>query len=504
MSDSSYTTQSPYIAEIKAFDRIHRHYDFPPDSVGFAISSDQFEMLDQGGDDIFSQLGNKKIDFVGYFPKHPFLALMAIDKVLSGDGQLIDLRLELQIAVEEPQSFIEKVLFVDKAIPKNDYYLKSIDYAEEIAVFLYQYEANDIISARLGPELEANIKQNLGKLLRKNGLRLLGIKGISVWHSSERATVMSKIASNLGKIKTQNDLNVFLQNESLQDKVSVQQLDTNDKADDHGAWFDSLKAIFTTEESGRNYRMKRIINSIKTKIEQGPTEVKPRWWITTITWIVLSLLSGYGLTMLIIGKSQTLSPWKIATLVLNWLGILTFIFYRIWWLVKKIKKVKQNAHAVEAAKPKLSTGEGANQLKQSNKEEVNRRVREQVANELRHQKNVLEGLRTKAYKAGFDDQALYIHQLLKVVEDKTNLVLNPTYAVPVYLQDTRKLTEENWEALLDGEETLLIKAALLSQEVDDAGRGKSAEDEKLSLVEYEDSLNAFMNDFVTRSRLVQQ
>lgn len=502
---STFSHHSPYLAEIKSLSQLQKTDLIPPDCIGFTLSANHIELVDQNDEDLVQVARSRKARYIGYFPRHPFIGYIAVDRVLSGDGELLDMRLELQIAVEEPQLFFEKILLIERQIPKNDYFLKTSDYADEIALFLRQYEASDIINARLSSELEAFIKQGFSKHLRNNGLRLISIRGISVWRSSERTTVMTKIASNLGSFYTPDDLNVFLQNESLQDKVSVQQLGMNDVAEGQSDWFESLKTFFTTEESGRNYRMKKILNSIKTKIGQGPTKVKPKWWISTITWVLLSLASGIGMTMLILGKDQTLKLWKVSVLAVNWLAILTFVFYRIRWLVRKIKKVKQNAEAIEPTDLNILAEDGISKMKQSNKIEVNRRVREQVANELRHQKDVLEGLRTKAYKAGFEELALYIHQLLKVVDDKTNLVLNPTYAEPVYLQNTHKLTSENWKTLLDAEETLLIKAALLSQEVERAGTGKSSvEDEKSSLAEYEELLNAFMNDFVTRARLIQK
>ncbi len=74
---------------------------------------------------------------------------------------------------------------------------------------------------------------------------------------------------------------------------------------------------------------------------------------------------------------------------------------------------------------------------------------------------------------------------------------------PVYLMDDIKLTKASWNLLMDKEEILLIKAAMLTQSAQGIQLAFSeSKTLKELLYKYEAELDIFISDFIGRNRIL--
>ncbi|NLA79726.1 MAG: hypothetical protein GX853_03120 [Chloroflexi bacterium] len=499
MIRSAFSQQTPYLAAIKSSREIEKEDIVPADCVGFLVSDGAIELIAKNDQNLYAAMQNKKARLVGYFPQHPFMARFAMDKVLTGDGDLIDVRVELRVVVEDPREFVEKVLFEERVIDKHDYYLKPKVFSDEVAHFVRLYEAADLSSGKLNAAMNDFLKENLSQNLRPLGLRLLDVKTISVWLSSEQDTVMGKIASKLGSFDTPDAFKIFLKEEALDEKMTLHAT-PDPESDETRDWFETIKSFFSNKESGRNYRMQKIIKSTEENVKKPPARRIRRWWLTAALSILVALAVAITTTLRLFKNGWEASIWKITLLLIVWTISLVTVYFAIRKLSRRLKKSKVSKDGKEQqASPMLTVS----RFSQEDRMSMNRRVRQQVASEFEKQKEILERVRGKAYRDGKEALALEAHRMQKELDENIGRILNPNYAAPVYLQEESNFSKETWEKLIESEETLLIKAALLNQEMESFERESNEPNkETASLSEYEASVKQFMNDFNARKGFV--
>ena len=502
MLRSPFSEQTPYLALIKSSRNLGKSDIIPSDCVGFTVKDDLIELIPENEQELSKIVQNRKARLAGYFPKHPFEARIAMDKVLTGDGGLVDLRIETRVVVEDPVAFIENTLFEEHNIDKHEYYLKPRAFTDEIAAFVKRYEAADLSSGRLNQTIISFLKETLTPNLRYLGLRLLDVRTISLWLSSEQATVMTKIASNLANFHSPDAFRSFLQEEDLQEKITLHQSENENATDEPGDWLESIQSFFTNKESGRNFRMQKIIKNTEENTKKTPLRRKLRWWLVALIGVAVPLGAAIMSTKRLFKNGWEPSTWKITLALLVWAIALFFIIASIRRLVRKLKKAKASeAPKVAKQSPVLTVS----RFSEEDRIAMNRKVRQQVAGEFERQKEMLEQLRATAYRDGREELALQAHRLQKQLDENIARVLNPNYAIPVYLQDNQDISKDSWEKLIESEETLLIQAALLNQELETFEReANNSNGETPSLAEYEASIRQFMNDFNNRGRLVSK
>jgi hypothetical protein len=500
MLRSPFSEQTPYLAAITTSRDLKKSDLIPTDCVGFTVSGDSIELISKNDQNLSKTAQDRKARLVGYFPQHPFVARIAMDKVLTGDSDFVDLRVETRVVIEDPRDFIEKTLFEEHTIDKYEYYLKPRAFTDDIAAFIRRYEATDLSSGRLNQAFMDFLKETLTLNLRYIGLRLLDVKTISLWLSAEQSTVMGKIASKLGDFNSPASFNAFMAEENLEEKMTLHQAETKNVIDEPLDWFESIKSFFTNKESGKNYRMQKIIKNTEENTKKPPVRRKLRWWLFTVIAVLIAVLTPISTTFHLFKDGWDPKVWKVTILLIVWTFALFAIIFSVRRLVRRLKKVKESEAAKEDKQSPVMT---VSRFSEEDRIAMNRRVRQQVSNEFENQKGLLERVRSSAYRAGREELALQAYRMQKTLDENIDRILNPNYAVPVYLQENQNLSKNVWEKLIESEETLLIQAALLNQELE-AFERKTIENtnEIPSLAEYEASVKQFMNDFNNRSRLV--
>jgi uncharacterized membrane protein YcjF (UPF0283 family) len=282
--------------------------------------------------------------------------------------------------------------------------------------------------------------------------------------------------------------------------MTLHQAETKNVIDEPLDWFESIKSFFTNKESGKNYRMQKIIKNTEENTKKPPVRRKLRWWLFTVIAVLIAVLTPISTTFHLFKDGWDPKVWKVTILLIVWTFALFAIIFSVRRLVRRLKKVKESEAAKEDKQSPVMT---VSRFSEEDRIAMNRRVRQQVSNEFENQKGLLERVRSSAYRAGREELALQAHRMQKTLDENIDRILNPNYAVPVYLQENQNLSKNVWEKLIESEETLLIQAALLNQELE-AFERKTIENtnEIPSLAEYEASVKQFMNDFNNRSRLV--
>lgn len=246
--------------------------------------------------------------------------------------------------------------------------------------------------------------------------------------------------------------------------------------------------------------MQKIIKSTEENVKKPPARRIRRWWLTAALSILVALAVAITTTLCLFKNGWEASIWKITLLLIVWTFSLVTVYFAIRKLSRRLKKSKVSKDGKEQqASPMLTVS----RFSQEDRMSMNRRVRQQVASEFEKQKEILERVRGKAYRDGKEALALEAHRMQKELDENIGRILNPNYAVPVYLQEESNFSKETWEKLIESEETLLIKAALLNQEMESFERESNEPNkETASLSEYEASVKQFMNDFNARKGFV--
>jgi len=123
---------------------------------------------------------------------------------------------------------------------------------------------------------------------------------------------------------------------------------------------------------------------------------------------------------------------------------------------------------------------------------------------LHNTQDMLNNLRSRAYKNGAEELALQIRSLEKKFHRTREEVMNPNIGVPPYVTDL-KVSRRMWDDLLDYDEQLLVRASALSEDVQalqqEYARGAEITSEKLN--QLEGRLDAFLHQFKNRNQALR-
>ena len=127
-------------------------------------------------------------------------------------------------------------------------------------------------------------------------------------------------------------------------------------------------------------------------------------------------------------------------------------------------KTFQQWEAFFADSPYQSNVLGMDNIKFKDRQEIDELVREQLGMELGMQRDIFNELRSRVYKMGEEDLALELRRIERKIDEGRQKVKDLKIGKPAYLREDMKLTKTAWNYLMDEEEIILVKAALLSEE----------------------------------------
>jgi len=210
------------------------------------------------------------------------------------------------------------------------------------------------------------------------------------------------------------------------------------------------------------------------------------------------LVAAYGLTRLvnwIAGAAESGARWEF------YLTIWGFAAIVIFESLRSLFQKREEFEEVHWAEPGATF---VDDLVGQDRVQADGLIRNQCDSDLHNTQDMLNNLRSRAYKNGAEELALQIRSLEKKFHRTREEVMNPNIGVPPYVTDL-KVSRRMWDDLLDYDEQLLVRASALSEDVQalqqEYARGAEITSEKLN--QLEGRLDAFLHQFKNRNQALR-
>ncbi|HQA28472.1 MAG TPA: hypothetical protein PLA02_04555 [Brevefilum fermentans] len=487
----------------------------PPGRKGIALFRDgSYDLFTPGENRVITDLdrflGKGAGFWAGYVPSEKFNATVSISNLLSGDEKLLDLNILCDIAVENEVRFFQEVVIPQGDISSHNLVLDLPELYQTFASMVRDYTADDLTSGNLEHEFAQKASILLANLLPNKGIRFEDILVISLWGQEDRIAVQQQILNLNQKLKdlefeqkvaqaeNEADLEKVLKDNGIVLPKKAQLFPLNFQKKNQTKLKEWVEGVTNDGQPGHNFRLRSLL--IKKEIDTANRPDSPflnNWWVPRVIWIVLVILAAIAATYFM---RQASSKYE-------WLSRSEF-YITIWMFVlaaviESVSKLFKQWEGFFADVKKPSDLLGLDNIKFKDRQTIDRVIREQSQMELNRQWEILNELRGKVYRAGDEDLALEIKQVERKLEEFLPKLKDAGVGKPVYLMDDIKLTKASWNLLMDKEEILLIKAAMLTQSAQGIQLAFSeSKTLKELLYKYEAELDIFISDFIGRNRIL--
>jgi len=448
--------------------------------------------------------------WMGFIPSGNFNATFSMTNLLSGDNQLLEFSILCDVSVENEGKFFQEVVIPHKEISKGNLVIDLPELFFSLAALIRNYSAEDLTHGRLDEEIIRNVQTLLGITLPGKGLKLENVLFISLWKQEERLAIEEQLfildqkmkdlefEKKLAEIENEEEWKQLLSNNGIELNNQATILPSGNigkNTDKVRNWIQGLK---NDNQPGHNFRLKALL--LKKDIDSVSPKKTPNikyWWLPRATWMLFVIIAACGATFFLNRMSARIT----------WAGRSEF-YIAIWMftltvLIESVSKLYKQWEAFFVELEKTSNTLGLDNFKFKEKRLVDKVVREQSRMEFALQRDVLNGLRSRIYAMGDEGLAFELKRVERKIEDFIPRINDPNIGKPVYLREEINLSITSWNLLMDKEEMILIKAALLSEDAQELQSNANAPELIASkLAEYEINLDVFMSDFVARERLL--
>ncbi len=493
---------------------LSKHLVVPPGRQGIALFRDgRTQFFPSGENRVITDLDRLKGlgagFWAGYLPSGTFPVMLAVNNLLSGDEQLLDLSLLCSARVSDPARF-----FTDMVIPRRKVSGKTLlvdepELFKSFANLVHTYASIDLIQGDLDADLINKALALLSPVLKAQGLTLENIDLVTCWRQEDRLLIDQqvyeleqkkadlKFEQELAQAEAAGKLNEFLKANGV--KLNARQkAETQAKADRKSQgqvmdnWLEGKKSV---DQPGRNFRVHALVDKVPP--QQAKVKNKVRWWIPRTIWIIAVILIGVAMTIAItIFADQMGWKGKGEIYFTIWVFVLGTILESVAALYKNWEKHFKNEFEVGAPIT-------LDQLRIKDRATVDRIVREQCQMELGLQRDILNETRSRIYQAGLVEQALLFRRIEKKIEDYQEKVKEKSFGVAPYLSPDITLSRETWASYMENDELLLIEAGRLTEKAQrlQANFNQVSVNDDV-LADYEVSLDGFYKSFAVRERVL--
>lgn len=487
----------------------------PPGRTGIALFMDGKTVVFTPGENRVMtkrerMMGKGAGFWAGYIPAGNFNASISVTNLLSGDDRLLDLNILCDVAVKDQKKFFLDVVIPSREISNQGIVVDLTEVFSSFASFTRNYSADDLAGGLLDDEITRKAESLLAVMLPGKGLGLESVSLISIWKQEDRVEIERQLfildqkmkdlefEKKLTEIENKQELEQLLNNNGIElpQQATILAPGANgNKAAKIKEW---IKNVTNDDQPGHNFRLKSLL--VKKEIEAGSPKKSPilkNWWVPRTIWISIVLLGAIFATFYLNNASEKI----------KWLGQPEF-YVAIWMfalsvLIESISKLFKQWESFFADVAKPTNILGLDNIKFSNKATIDQIIRDQSAMELSLQRDVINESRSRIYRLGNEDLALEIKRIEQKIENFIPKIRDLKIGRPVYLREDVKLNKTGWNLLMDEEEIILVKAALLTEEAQ-ALQAKVSSPEQVSpkVSEYEAKLDMFINAFIGRERIL--
>lgn len=486
----------------------------PPGCTGIALFRDgKTDRFSPGENRVITDLdrflGKGAGFWAGYIPGDKFSTAISVSNLISGDNKLIDLNLLCEVAVEDEKRFFIETVIPQGEISNQPLVLDLPDLFYALASMVRNYTADDLTGGLINSEISEKAQSLLCKMLPIKGIKFESIILMSLWNQEDRLAIEEQVFLLNQKLQDLELEKRLAQAENKEDFIKILnengvkmpktagffQFNDSEKSEIIKDWAEGMTS---RRQPGHNFRLRSLL--IKNEMDHAKHTRAPilkNWWVPRVIWIIFVVLAAIGATYYL----------KRASLQYEWLNRSEF-FVTIWMfvlaaIIESVTKLFKQWENFFSDVPKPPNLLGLDDIKFKDYETIDSIIRDQSHLELTRQWEILNELRGKVYRAGDEDTALDMKQLELKLEGFLPKLKDQKVGKPVYLLDDIKLTKSSWSFLMDQEEVLLVKAALLTQsaqaiQADALGSKPIAE----NLGNYEAELDIFISDFIGRTRIL--
>jgi hypothetical protein len=258
-----------------------------------------------------------------------------------------------------------------------------------------------------------------------------------------------------------------------------------------------IMELLTIERSASGKKRLQLIEVLTPEADsQGSRRLRHRWWLGRAAWMAFILAAGFSLSW--VATWITRAPWT---------ELLEFNI-AVWAVVtgallESVKSLYEKREQANVSGWMMAGETRIDDLVRKDRNKADQLVRQQCGRELAQCAEILNDVRSRAFRAGQENQALELRGLEKKFTIQRERVLRPDFGRPPYVSGL-KVSSLAWDTMLDYDEDLLVNAvalvdaaALIQQEFSN----NSWSDGQLSNLERE--LDLFINRFAGRTRALR-
>ena len=509
--------------------RLRKYLEVSPGRRGITISSNgEIQTFGPGRRRVMSGserlLSRGAACRAGIIPGGSFTARVKAENLLSGDDELLDASLLCEVEIIDPARFFTRQVLPRQVIRGNSLDLSSESGWELLGALVRRYAAADLVHGAPTERMLPQIRAGLGPLLMDQGLQLGNIQLLTFWRIEDRALAAEKalafqdrlrdveLEAKMAQIETEAQFDDFVHQlePDMEEKIGLHPVeieDTDAAAEGEGKFISILDSFRTwinfeskKDERGRHFRIDGLFRRLgKEKEAPAKGRRRPeRWWLPRVIWMGFVIVAAYGVTRLvnwIAGAAESGARWEF------YLTIWGFAAIVIFESLRSLFQKREEFEEVHWAEPGATF---VDDLVGQDRVQADGLIRNQCDSDLHNTQDMLNNLRSRAYKNGAEELALQIRSLEKKFHRTREDAMNPNIGVPPYVTDL-KVSRRMWDDLLDYDEQLLVRASAVSEDVQalqqEYAQGAEITPEKLN--QLEGRLDAFLHNFKNRNQALR-
>lgn len=487
----------------------------PPGKTGIAVFMDgKTELYTSGENQVITDLdrlmGKGAGFWAGYIPAENFNASISVTNLLSGDDKLLDLNILCDVTIKNEKKFFLDVVVPQREIPNQTFVVDMPEVFTSFATLIRSYSADDLVGGLVDEDISRKAQTLLTVTLPGKGIRLENVSLISIWNQEDRIAIEEKLfildkkmkdldfEKQLAEVENKEELDQLLRNSGIQLPHQATILPMGSAGENQSKIKDWIQGLTNDDQPGHNFRLKSLL--VKKEFDSASPKKNPilkNWWVPRIIWMLVVILGAIGATFYLNQASEKI----------KWIGQAEF-YVAIWMfalgvLIESVSKLFKQWESFFADVEKPSNILGLDNVRFKDKGVIDQIVREQSKMELSMQHDILNELRSRVYRLGSEDLALEMKRIERKLENFIPKISDTNIGRPVYLREDVKLSKTGWNLLMDEEEILLVKAALLSEETQSLQAIANIPDQISSKIsDYETKLDLFTNAFIGRERIL--
>ena len=487
----------------------------PPGKTGIAVFMDgKTELFTSGENQVLTDLdrlmGKGAGFWAGYIPAEHFNASISVTNLLSGDDKLLDLNILSDVTIENEKKFFLDVVVPQREIPNQAFVVDLPEVFSSFATLIRSYSADDLVSGQVDEDIASKAQTLLTITLPGKGIKLESVSLISIWNQEDRIAIEQQLLildqkmkdlefeKKLADVENKEELDQLLNNNGIKLTQQATILPVGNAGENQSKIKDWIHGLANDDQPGHNFRLKSLL--VKKEFDSASPKKNPilkNWWVPRIIWMLVVILGAIGATYYLNQASEKI----------EWIGQTEF-YVAIWMfalgvLIESVSKLFKQWESFFADVEKPSNILGLDNVRFKEKGVIDQIVREQSEMELSMQRDILNELRSRVYRSGNEDLALEMKRIERKLEAFIPKIRDTNIGRPIYLREDVKLSKTGWNLLMDEEEVLLVKAALLSEETQSLQVAANIPDQVSSKIsEYETNLDMFTNAFIGRERIL--